>query len=79
MVSSPQEIRVHLMATDEHFRELADRHKTYDNQLQQLTNRPFLSEQERVEETRLKKLKLRLKDEMEHRIQQFKKEHVSVA
>jgi uncharacterized protein YdcH (DUF465 family) len=79
MASSPQDIRLHLMATDEHFRELAEQHKTYDEQLQQLSNRPYLSDQEKVEEIRLKKLKLRLKDEMEQLIRQYKKDHASVA
>jgi len=79
MASSPQDIRLHLMAIDEHFRELADQHKTYDEQLQQLTNRPYLSDQEKVEEIRLKKLKLRLKDEMEQIIRQYKRDHASVA
>lgn len=79
MASSPQDIRLHLMATDEHFRELANQHKTYDEQLQQLANRPYLSDQEKVEETRLKKLKLRLKDEMEQIIHQYKRNQVSVA
>jgi uncharacterized protein YdcH (DUF465 family) len=32
-----------------------------------------------VEETRLKKLKLRLKDEMEQIIRQYKRDHASVA
>ena len=79
MASRPQDIRLHLMATDEHFRELAEQHKTYDEQLQQLSNRPYLSDQEKVEEIRLKKLKLRLKDEMEQLIRQYKKDHASVA
>jgi uncharacterized protein YdcH (DUF465 family) len=79
MASSPQDLKFHLMAVDEHFRKLADQHKTYDEQLQQLADKHYLSEQEKVEEIRLKKLKLRLKDEMEQMIRQYKKEHVSVA
>ncbi len=77
MVSGPQDLKQHLMATHEEFRKLATQHQTYDQQLQQLAEKPYLSEQERVEEVRLKKLKLRLKDEMERIIQQHRKEHAS--
>ena len=76
MASSPQEVvKGHLMATNEQFRKLADQHQTYDQQLQTLANKTYLSDQERVEEVRLKKMKLHLKDEMERLIQQYKKEH----
>ena len=77
MVSGPQDLKQHLMATNEQFRKLADQHHSYDGQLQQLATKPFLSEDEKVEETRLKKLKLRLKDEMERMIQQYRREHVA--
>ena len=77
MVSSPQDLKHHLMATSEQFRKLADQHHTYDDQLQQLASKTFLTEEEKVEEVRLKKLKLRLKDEMERMIQQYRKEHVA--
>ncbi len=77
MVSSPQDLRQHLTATNEQFRKLADQHHTYDGQLQQLATKTFLNDQEKVEEVRLKKLKLRLKDEMERIIQQYRKEHVA--
>ena len=77
MVSSPQDLRQHLMATNEQFRKLADQHHTYDDQLQALASKMFLNEQERVEEVRLKKLKLRLKDEMEQIIQQYKRNQVA--
>lgn len=77
MVSGPQDLKQHLMATNEEFRKLANQHQSYDQQLQQLAGKVYLNEQERVEEVRLKKLKLRLKDEMERMIQQYKKESVA--
>lgn len=79
MASSPQDLKVHLMATHEEFRKLADQHQSYDEKLQQLAGKTYLNEQEKLEEVRLKKLKLRLKDEMERIIQQFKREHAPVA
>ena len=58
------ELKAHLMATDEHFRELAAQHHDYDEKLQRLEAKNALTEDEKVEEIRLKKQKLRLKDEM---------------
>ena len=65
--------REQLMASSEEFRRLAEEHQGYAQRLESLTGKKFLSEEEKVEEVRLKKLKLRLKDEMESfpvRIQQ---------
>ena len=57
--------REHLIASSEEFRKLADEHSNYAQRLESLTHKKYLSEEEKIEETRLKKLKLRLKDEME--------------
>jgi uncharacterized protein YdcH (DUF465 family) len=63
-VSTPTAaIRTHLMANPEYQR-LSEQHAHYAALLDQLTAKHYLSEQEQIEETRLKKLKLRLKDEM---------------
>ena len=77
MVPGPQDLKQHLMATNEEFRKLASQHHSYEDQLQELAAKTFLNEQEKVEQVRLKKLKLRLKDEMERMIQQYKKQHVA--
>jgi uncharacterized protein YdcH (DUF465 family) len=66
------DLRAHLMETDEEFRRLATQHSEYAQQLERLEARPHLSEQERVEEVRLKKLKLRLKDQMEVILSRYK-------
>jgi uncharacterized protein YdcH (DUF465 family) len=58
-------VREHLLASSEEFRKLADEHSNYSQRLESLTSKKFLSEEEKIEEVRLKKLKLRLKDEME--------------
>lgn len=39
-------------------------HRRYSEQLETLIQKPYLSEEEQLEETRLKKLKLRVKDKM---------------
>ena len=73
--NAQEELRAHLMETNEEFRKLAGQHSEYARKLEMLEARPHLTYEEQVEETRLKKLKLRLKDQMEaiasqHRSQQ---------
>ncbi len=72
-------IRDHLMATHEEFRKLAHEHTQYSQRLDSLTQKRYLSEEEKLEEVRLKKLKLRLKDQMEVIEQQFRRHQHQVA
>ena len=58
-------VRDQLMASSEEFRKLADEHTNYSHRLECLVTKKYLSDEEKFEEVRLKKLKLRLKDEME--------------
>jgi uncharacterized protein YdcH (DUF465 family) len=57
--------RDQLLASHEEFRKLAQEHTTYEQRLDSLTQKRFLTDDEKLEEVRLKKLKLRLKDQME--------------
>jgi hypothetical protein len=43
---------------------LEEKHRHYSEQLEQLIQRPYLSAEEQLEETRLKKLKLCIKDQL---------------
>jgi uncharacterized protein YdcH (DUF465 family) len=58
-------IRSQLMASNESFRQLVARHSQLESQLSQYKERKYLSPEEAVEEVRLKKLKLHIKDEIE--------------
>jgi uncharacterized protein len=58
-------VREQLLASSEEFRKLADEHSNYSQRLESLISKRYLSEEEKIEEVRLKKLKLHLKDEME--------------
>jgi uncharacterized protein YdcH (DUF465 family) len=52
------------LLADEQFRQLMQEHAAYEQRLAALMSKPHPSEDEQIEETRLKKLKLRTKDEM---------------
>ena len=75
--NAQDEIRAHLMATSEEFRKLAAEHSTFAQQLDSLEALPHLTEQEQIEETRIKKLKLRLKDQMEAMIHDYRHHQVA--
>ena len=62
--------RDYLMKNDDRFRELVEEHQQYERKLESFVHRPFLSSQEQMEETVIKKKKLALKDRMQLLIQQ---------
>ena len=50
------QVRDQLLASNEEFRRLADEHSQYAQRLNSLTEKKYLSEEEKLEEVRLKKL-----------------------
>jgi len=65
-----------LLASHDEFRRLATEHTRYAQQLDVLTQKRYLTEDEKLEEVRLKKLKLRLKDQMESIEPQYRQQAV---
>jgi len=64
-VADAQEVKSLLLGSNDEFRQLSERHHELDTRLQQLTELPYLSTSERLEQATLKKKKLALKDQME--------------
>lgn len=60
-----EETRRLLLQSSDVFRQLSDSHHTLDDRLKLLAGKPHLTDDEQLEEVRLKKEKLRLKDQME--------------
>jgi uncharacterized protein YdcH (DUF465 family) len=58
------ELKAHLLATNEQFRALAEQHARLKKQIHAIESKPYLTSADEIEEQRLKKLKLRLKDQM---------------
>ena len=67
------QVRDHLLASHEEFRRLVQEHSQYSQRLDSLIQKRYLTEDEKLEEVRLKKLKLRLKDQMERIEQQYRR------
>lgn len=68
--NAKEQLRAHLMETSAEFRQLSAQHLDLAAKLDALEALPHLTEQEQIEEVRLKKLKLRLKDKMETMVSQ---------
>jgi hypothetical protein len=60
-------LRVQLAASDPDFQQLEQQHSEFDRKLAELMQKPYRSAEDDVEEARLKKRKLWLKDQMEAR------------
>lgn len=72
-------VREQLLASHEEFRRLAQEHNQHSLRLSSLVEKRYLSEEEKLEEIRLKKLKLRLKDQMQMIEQEYRRGQFQVA
>ena len=60
-----QSVRGLLLQHDDGYRQLVEQHHDLDHRLHELSDKPYLSSSEQLEEVTLKKRKLALKDRME--------------
>ena len=69
-----EELKRQLLQSDEEYRQLATRHHDLDEKIHNLTDRTYLTQPEQLEEVRLKKVKLQLKDQMENILRRHRTE-----
>ena len=65
-----EDLKHRLLETNEEFRELASKHHSLEDRLHELEAKPYLSDEEQLEEVSLKKRKLHIKDQMESLLRQ---------
>lgn len=75
--NAQEDLKAHLIATNEEYRRLSGEHSEFARKLDALESLPHLTEEEQLEEVRLKKMKLRLKDQMEAIVAQSRTQHVA--
>jgi uncharacterized protein YdcH (DUF465 family) len=76
-ISNQDELKAHLMATDETYRQLAQQHAEYAHQIEAIEAKSHLTEEDEVEEHRLKKLKLHIKDQMTDILKRYRTQNVA--
>jgi uncharacterized protein YdcH (DUF465 family) len=69
-----EEIKEQLMSSSADFRRLAEEHQQYEVKLKELLSHPHLTEQDHLEEIKLKKKKLQLKDQMNSMVLKLRNE-----
>ena len=68
-------VREQLLASHEECRRLAQEHTQHCQRLHSLIEKRYLTEDEKLEEVRIKKVKLRLKDQMQMIEQEYLRSH----
>lgn len=67
-----EEVKAYLMQSSEEYRAMAGKHAEYSALLDDIEAKLRPSEQDEVEEHRLKKLKLHLKDQMQEMVKRYR-------
>ncbi|MBI3404642.1 MAG: hypothetical protein HY046_04220 [Acidobacteria bacterium] len=77
MLIAPGDVREHLLATNPEYRFLSEEHSRYSTELERLTKELYLCSEDLILETKLKKLKLRVRDEMERMVALHERLHAA--
>jgi uncharacterized protein YdcH (DUF465 family) len=70
-----QDVKTLLLQNNDQYRQLAEQHHELDNRLHELTDKPYLSPSEQLEQVTIKKRKLALKDRMEAMAREYLQAH----
>ena len=76
-MSQYDDLKAELIETDEEFRRLYQEHQDYERRLQSINQKQLLSQEDEVEEKKIKLHKLTLKDHMEQILRQHREARVS--
>jgi uncharacterized protein YdcH (DUF465 family) len=76
-MSNREALREELLRTDEHFQQLHAQHQELERQLEALNLKTLHSQEDETETKRIKREKLRLKDEMEELLRSREESHVT--
>jgi uncharacterized protein YdcH (DUF465 family) len=71
------DLKAELIKTDDEFRRLHEEHQEYERRLQEINQKSLLSEEDEIEEKRIKLHKLTLKDHMEQILRAHRESRVS--
>lgn len=70
-------LKEYLMQHNEEFRALAEKHAEYKRLIEEIEAKPYHTPEDEVEEHRLKKLKLHVKDQMHQIMSRYKASEVA--
>lgn len=71
-------LKEEMIASDDEFRRLHEEHQEYERRLDELSHKSLLSQDDEVEEKRIKLHKLALKDRMESILREHQAHHAAV-
>jgi uncharacterized protein YdcH (DUF465 family) len=71
------QVKDYLIENDQEFRRLAEEHRQFERQLQELHTKTSHNDEDQFQETVLKKRKLAIKDQMQRMISRYQLEHTA--
>jgi uncharacterized protein YdcH (DUF465 family) len=71
------DLKTELIQTDDQFRRLYEEHREFERRLAELNQKSLLSQDDEIEEKKIKLHKLALKDRMEELLRSHRESHVS--
>jgi len=73
-MTQDEEIKEHLTSSNPDFRSLVEQHHSLEARLRELTEQAHITDQQQLDRVTLKKRKLKLKDQMNRMIQEYRHE-----